>query len=176
MHKKTTNSTILVVVVKWRHRAIVPLRNSAGDEKTCQTHLASITSVYKYLLSKQWFYNVSRPFHQIKSANRHKRNIFLIKSLSMLASPQTKMVKPPDKSHAFLTGRLFCVGVALNFNSFGRNCVTTFPWLGYFKSMLLRWFIRKITKISRVFAQDVPTGVKACVLYKRRLVNVGNLN
>ena len=103
-------------------------------------------------------------------------NIFLIKSLSMLASPQTKTVKPPDKSQAFLTGRLFCFGVALNFNSFGRNCVTTFPWLGYFKSMLLRLFILKITKIGRVFAQDVPNGVKACVLYKRRLVSVGNLN
>ena len=55
--------------------------------KTCQTHLASITRVYKYLLSKQWFYNVSRPFLQIKSANRHKRNIFLIESLSMLTWP-----------------------------------------------------------------------------------------
>ena len=43
-------------------------------------------------------------------------------------------------------------------------------------SMLLRWFIRKITKIGRVFAQDVPNGVKACVLYQRRLVSVGNLN
>ena len=26
-------------------------------------------------------------------------------------------------------------------------------------SMLLRWFIRKITKIGRVFAQDVPNRV-----------------
>ena len=153
-----------------------PIKKLRWRWKTCQTHLASITSVYKYLLSKQWFYNVFRPFLQIKSANRHKRNIFLIKSLSMLASPQTKTVKPPDKGQAFPTGRLFCVGVALNFNSFGRNCVTTFPWLGYFKSILLRWFIRKITKIGRVFAQDVPNGVKACVLYKRRLVSVGNLN
>ena len=153
-----------------------PIKKLRWRWKTCQTHLASITSVYKYLLPKQWFYNVFRPFHQIKSANRHKRNIFLIKSLSILASPQAETVKSPDKSQAFLTGRLFCVDVALNLNSFGRNCVTTFPWLGYFKSMLLRWFIRKITKIGRVFAQDVPNGVKACVLYKRRLVSVGNLN
>ena len=29
----------------------------------------------------------------------------------------------------------FCVGVALNFRSFGRNCVTTFPWPGCFKSL-----------------------------------------
>ena len=73
-----------------------PIKKLRWRWKTCQTHLASITSVYKYLLSKQWFYNVIRPFHQIKSANRHKRNIFLIKSLSMLASPQTKTIKPPD--------------------------------------------------------------------------------
>ena len=32
--------------------------------KTCQTHLASITRVYKYLLSKQWFYNVSKPSYK----------------------------------------------------------------------------------------------------------------
>ena len=30
----------------------------------------------------------------------------------------------------------FCVGVALNFSSFGRNCVTTFLRPGFFKSML----------------------------------------
>ena len=34
---------------------------------------------------------------QIKSASRHKRNIFLIESLSMLASPQTRTVKTHDK-------------------------------------------------------------------------------
>ena len=44
---------------------------------------------YKYLLSKQWFYTVSRPFLQIISANMHRWNIFLlIELLSMLASPQ----------------------------------------------------------------------------------------
>ena len=62
-------------------------------------------------------YNVSRPFLQIKSANRHKRNIFLIESLSVFTSPQTKTVKPPDKK----------------------------PGIS-------------------VFAQDVPYGMKACVL------------
>ena len=56
----------------------------------------------------------------------------------MLGSPQIKTVKLPDKnkSQAFLTGRLFCVGVALKFNSFGRNCVTAFPWPTCFKSIL----------------------------------------
>ena len=42
-------------------------------------------------------YNVSRPFLQIKSANRHKRNIFLIELLSMLASPQTRTIKTHNK-------------------------------------------------------------------------------
>ena len=48
-------------------------------------------------ISKQWFYTVSGPFLQIKSANMHRWNIFLIEALSMLASPQIKTVKPPDK-------------------------------------------------------------------------------
>ena len=65
--------------------------------KTCQTHLASISRVYKYLLSKQWFYTISGPLLHIKSVNMHKWNIFLIEALSMLASPQIKTVKPPDK-------------------------------------------------------------------------------
>ena len=42
----------------------------------------------------------------------------------------------PRKSQAFLTGHFFCVGVALNFSSLGRNCVTTFPWLGCFRRLL----------------------------------------
>ena len=41
-----------------------------------------------------------------------------------------KRLNLPIKSRVFLTGRLFCVGVALNFSSFGRNCVATFPWPG----------------------------------------------
>ena len=32
-------------------------------------------------------------------------------------------------------------------------------------------FLIKIPKILRVFAQDVPYGMKACILQKRRLVN-----
>ena len=46
---------------------------------------------------EKWFYTVSRPFLQIKSANMHSWNIFLIEALSMLASPQIRTVKPPDK-------------------------------------------------------------------------------
>ena len=48
-------------------------------------------------LQIQWFYTVSGKFLQIKSANKHKWNIFLIEALSMTASPHIKMVKPPDK-------------------------------------------------------------------------------
>ena len=63
-----------------------------------QTHLASISRVYEYLLSKQWFYTFWA-FLQIKSPNKHMHNwnIFLIEALSMLASPWIKTVKPPDK-------------------------------------------------------------------------------
>ena len=75
--------------------------------KTCQTHLASVTRVYKYLLSKQWFYNVSGPIPRNKIGKHTQENIFLI----------------------------------------------------------------KIPKILRVFAQDVPYGMKGYVLWKRRLVN-----
>ena len=79
--------------------------------------------------------------------------------------PQIKTVKPPDKSQAFPTGTLSYVGVALNFNSFGRNGITTFPWPSCFKSMLTYGFIRKMPKFLRVFAQDVPYGMmKAYVL------------
>ena len=59
---------------------------------------------------KQWFYTVSGTYHRLKRSNL------------------------PIKSQAFLTGTLSCVGVALNFNSFCRNGVTTFPWPSCFKS------------------------------------------
>ena len=80
--------------------------------KTWVFNLASISRVYKYLLSKHWFYTVSGTYHRLKRSNL------------------------PIKSQAFLTGTLSCIGVALNFNSFGRNSVTTFPWPSCFKSML----------------------------------------
>ena len=57
----------------------------------------SISRVYKYLLSEQWFYTVSGTFLQTKSANMLGWNIFLIQGLSMLASPQIQTVKLPDK-------------------------------------------------------------------------------
>ena len=65
----------------------------------------------------------------------HKRNIFLIEALSMLVSPQIKTVKPPDKKPCISDGSSFLRRRSVN-DSFGRNCVTTFPWPGCFKSML----------------------------------------
>ena len=44
----------------------------------------------------------------------HRWNIFLIEALSMFASPQIKMVKPPDKKRGISDRSSFCVGVALN--------------------------------------------------------------
>ena len=41
----------------------------------------SISRVYKYLFSEQWFYTVSGTFVQIKSANMLGWNIFLIQGL-----------------------------------------------------------------------------------------------
>ena len=87
----------------------------------------------------------------------HRWNIFLIEALSMLASPQIKTVKPPNKK-ASLTGCPFCVGVALNFSLFGRNCVTTLPGRAASKARWLTWFILRIPKILHVLAQDVPYG------------------
>ena len=46
----------------------------------------------------------------------------------MLTSPQIKTVTPHDKKPGISDRSSFCVGIALNFNSFGRNCVTTFGW------------------------------------------------
>ena len=53
-----------------------------------------------------------------------------------ISSQAVKRLNLPTKSHAFLAGRLSCVGVTLNLNSFRRNGVTTFLWPGCFKSIL----------------------------------------
>ena len=114
--------------------------------KTCQTHLASISRVYKFLLSKKWFDTVSETFLQVKSANIHRWNIFLIEVLRTLASPQIQTVKLPDKKPGISDRSSF-----LRRRSVWQNCVTTFPRPGCFKSCWLTWFIRKIPKILRVF-------------------------
>ena len=86
------------------------------------------------------------------------------------------------KSQAFLTGRLSCVGVALNFNSLGRNGVTTFPWPGCFnlKACWLTWFIRKMPKFLHVFAQCALWYYESVRFIEsttcQLLVRVGNLN
>ena len=82
----------------------------------------------------------------------------------MLASQQINTVKPPDKKPGISEGHLFCVGVALKFNSFGRNCVTAFPWPGCSKSILAYVIHRQNAKVLRVFAQDMPYGLLMVVL------------
>ena len=104
--------------------------------ETCSIDFAC----YKHLLLKMWVHTVFGTFLQIKSANMHSWNIFLvfIKAASMLASTQIKMVKPQDKFKArhFWHGSSFLHLCSVNFNSSGRNCITTFLWLGCFKRML----------------------------------------
>ena len=93
-----------------------------------------------------------------------------------------KRLNLPIKSRAFLTGRLSCVGVALNFNSLGRNGVTTFSWPGCFnlKACWLTWFIRKMPKFLRVFAQCALWYYESVRFIEsttcQLLVRVGNLN
>ena len=52
---------------------------------------------------------------------------FPIQVLSMLAHHRLKRLNLPIKCQAFLTGRHFCVGIALNFNSFGRTALPHSP-------------------------------------------------
>ena len=125
--------------------------------KTCQTHLASISGVNKHLLSRQWFYTVTRTFLQIELANMHSWNIFLIKAASMLASTQIKMVKPPDKKPGISNmGRLFCVFVPLISVHLAKAVLQHSPGQATSKACWLMWFILKIPKILCVFTQNVP--------------------
>ena len=96
----------------------------------------SISRVYKYFLSEQWFYTVSGTFLQIKSADMLGWNIFLIQGLSMLASPLIQTVKPPDKKPGISDKSSFMRRRSVKFQFVWQNCVTTFPWPGRFKSML----------------------------------------
>ena len=141
--------------------------------KPCQTHLASISRVYKYLLSKQWFYTISGPFFLMKSANMHRWNIFLIEALSMLASPQIKTVKPPDKKPGISYKPSFFSRRSVRFQFVWQKLLQYSPGRVASKACWLTWFILRIPKILRVLAQDVPYGgiIEAYVLWKRRLVN-----
>ena len=123
---------------------------------------------------------VSRPFLQIKSVNRHKRNTLLIESLSMLAWPQTKTVKRPDKKPGISDRSFFCVGEVLNFNSSGRNCATTFPQPGCVKSMLAYMIHPQNTENHSFVSARCTFWYKGVRLIEtttcQRLVSVGNLN
>ena len=78
-----------------------------------------------------------------------------------------KLLNLPIKRQAFLTGRLFCVGVALNFNSFGTTVLQHSPGRAASKACWLTWFIHKIPKILRVFGT---------VLWKRTFYRNDNLS
>ena len=114
--------------------------------KTCKTHLASISRVYKYLLSKQWFYTISGPFFQMKSANMHRWNIFLIEALSMLASPQIKTVKPPDKKPSISDKPSFFSRRSVRFQFVWQKLLQYSPGRVASKACWLTWFILRIPK------------------------------
>ena len=124
--------------------------------KTCQTHLASIMRIYKYLLSKQWFYTVSVPCLQIKSANMHRWNMLLIEALSMLASPQIKMIKPPDKKPGISDRLFFLCWCSVEFQFVWQKLCYNIHGRAASKACWLMWFILRIPKILHVLAQDVP--------------------
>ena len=73
--------------------------------------------------------------------------------------PQIKTVKPPDKKPSISDRYSFLCRRSVNFNSFRRNGVTTFPWPSCFEACWLMRFIRKMPKFLRVFAQDVPYAI-----------------
>ena len=134
-----------------------PIKKLRWRWKTGQTHLASITSVYKYLLSKQWFYNVFRPFLQIKSPNKHKRNIYLIESPSMLASPQTKTVKPPDKKPGISDRSSFLRRRSVKFQFVWQKLCYNIPLAGLLQKHQARIHtgFHRFTKIGQSFHKEV---------------------
>ena len=125
-------------------------------------------------------YNVSRPFLQIKSANRHKRNIFLIESLSMLAWPQTKTVKRPDKKPGISDRSSFLRRRSVKFQFVWRKLCYNIPPVGCFKSMLAHVIHPQNTKNHSFVSARCTFWYKGVRLTEtktcQRLVNVGNLN
>ena len=143
--------------------------------------LASISGVHKHLLSRQWFYTVTRTFLQIELANMHGWIIFLIKAASMLASTQIKMVNPPDKKPGISNmGRLFCVFVALISICLPETVLQHSSDRATSKACWLMWFMLKIPKILCVFAQNVACkftlalGLKTIPERKVAIIGVSN--
>ena len=102
----------------------------------------------------------------------HRWNIFLIAVVSMPSSPQIKMVKPPKKRQAFLTGCLFCVGVALNFQ---------FVWQKLCYNIPLARLLQKYVGLCDSSAKYQKSFVCLCkmcfmvVLWKRMFYRDNNL-
>ena len=137
----------------------------------------SISRVYQYLLSAQWFYTVSGTFLQKKSANMLGWNIFLIQGLSMLASPQT--VKPPDKKPGISVKSSFMRRRSVKFQFvwlFGRTVLQHFPDQAASKAFWLASFIRKIPKILCVFGTVLWMLRFIDTMTCQQLVSVGDLS
>ena len=79
---------------------------------------------------KKWSYTVAGPFLQIKSANMHRWNIFLIEALSMLASSQIKTVKPPNKKPCISDRSSFLHQHSVKFQSIWQKLCYNIPPAG----------------------------------------------
>ena len=125
-------------------------------------------------------YNVSRPFLQIKSANRHKRNIFLIESLSTLAWPQTKTVKRLDKKPGISDRSSFLRRRSVKFHFVWQKLCYNIPPAGCFKSMLAYVIHPQNTKNHTFVSARCTFWYKGVRLIETntcpRLVSVGYLN
>ena len=86
----------------------------------------------------------------------------------MLASPQTKMVKTPDKKPGISDRSSFLCRCGVKFQFVWQKLCYNIPsGRAASKACWLMWFIHKIPKIVCVFVQDVPYGMKACVFLYR---------
>ena len=66
----------------------------------------------------------------------NRRHIFLIEALSMLASPQIKTIKPPDKKPGISDRLSFLCQCNIKFQFIWQKLCYNIPWPGCFKSML----------------------------------------
>ena len=95
-----------------------------------QTSPFGTVILYNTVTTYKTFFHINRLTCTVETL------FFLIEAASMLASSQIKVVKPPDKKPYISDMGRLSLSLNFNFNFFGRNCVTTFSWLGCFKSMI----------------------------------------
>ena len=124
-----------------------------------RTALHYLNAWNRLLLSKQWFYTISGPFFQMKSANMHRWNIFLIEALSMLASPQIKTVKPPDKKPSISDKPSFFSRRSVRFQFVWQKLLQYSPGRVASKACWLTWFILRkmclmVVSLKRTFYRN----------------------